>query len=200
MNEHLELADWRRQVQALYARVREERDPGSAHDLWRATRDSLFRNHPQSPLLPDDPLRETGIGYWDYRDELRFRLPVLEAPEPLELSLPSGADGDTPMRRIGQVELPSPFDARVDVWWLMTYGGGLFLPLKDASAGTVTYGGGRYLLDTTKGADLGGEEGWLVIDLNFLYHPSCRYNPRWQCPLAPPGNTIASPIPAGELL
>jgi len=40
----------------------------------------------------------------------------------------------------------------------------------------------------------------LVIDLNFLYHPSCRYNPAWQCPLAPAGNTVAAPIRAGERL
>ena len=39
-----------------------------------------------------------------------------------------------------------------------------------------------------------------VIDLNFLYHPSCRYNDAWQCPLAPPGNAISTPVSAGERL
>jgi uncharacterized protein (DUF1684 family) len=37
-----------------------------------------------------------------------------------------------------------------------------------------------------------------VVDLNFLYHPSCRYNHAWQCPLAPAGNTIPTPVTAGE--
>ena len=63
-----------------------------------------------------------------------------------------------------------------------------------------SYGGGRYLLDTAKGADLGGSFSTLTLDLNFLYHPSCRYNPRWVCPLAAPGNTVAAPIEAGERL
>ena len=39
-----------------------------------------------------------------------------------------------------------------------------------------------------------------MIDLNFLYHPSCLYDSRWQCPLAPPQNTLAAPIRAGERL
>ena len=86
------------------------------------------------------------------------------------------------------------------MWWLDQYGGGLFLPLRDATAGDASYGGGRYLLDTAKGADLGADGEGLVIDLNFLYHPSCRYDVRWVCPLAPPGNTIDVPVRAGERL
>ena len=39
-----------------------------------------------------------------------------------------------------------------------------------------------------------------MIDLNFLYHPSCRYDERWACPLAPKDNTIDTPIRAGERL
>ena len=65
---------------------------------------------------------------------------------------------------------------------------------------TISAVGGRYALDTAKGADLGGPTGRLIIDLNFLYHPSCRYNDAWVCPLAPPGNTISTPVNAGERL
>ena len=90
--------------------------------------------------------------------------------------------------------------AVVDVWWLDQYAGGLFLPLRDGTAGDTSYGGGRYLLDTAKGADLGGSDGTLVVDLNFLYHPSCRYSSSWQCPLAPRGNTITAPVRAGKRL
>ena len=88
----------------------------------------------------------------------------------------------------------------IGVWWLQQYAGGLFLPLRDGTAGETSYGGGRYVLDTAKGADLGGTASTLVIDLNFLYHPSCRYNSQWQCPLAPAANIIAAPVHAGERL
>jgi hypothetical protein len=90
--------------------------------------------------------------------------------------------------------------ATLDVWWLAQYAGGVFVPLRDGTAGSETYGAGRYLLDTAKGADLGGTDRELVLDLNFAYHPSCRYNPSWVCPLAPDGNRIVLPIRAGERL
>jgi hypothetical protein len=197
MSTELELADWRRRVSALYAAVRNEPDPATGHALWRAGKDDLFRNHPQSPLPADDPLRDTGLPYWPYDPDLRFTVPLLPPREPTTLALPTDNDGSTDMALIGHVRLPS-LDAEIDVWWLRQYAGGLFLPLRDGSAGQTSYGGGRYALDTAKGADLGGPADHLVIDLNFLYHPSCRYDVAWQCPLAPPGNTIAAVVQAGE--
>jgi hypothetical protein len=198
MSEELELVDWRRTVAALYAAVRAEDDPRRGHELWRRGRDELFRSHPQSPLAPGDPMRATGVPYWPYDPELRFELPLLPAGE-LTLNVPT-SEGVTAMERVGCLRLPPPLDAAIDVWWLRQYGGGLLLPLRDGTAGQASYGGGRYALDTAKSADLGGRDGHLVVDLNFLYHPSCRYNDTWQCPLAPAGNTIAAPVNGGERL
>jgi uncharacterized protein len=194
----LELNGWRRRVGELYAAVRAEPSPERGHALWRAGRDELFRSHPQSPLPPQDPLRGTGLPYWPYDPALRFTLPLLPAAAPATLRLAAGDDGTAALDLVGRVELPPPLVATVDVWWLRQYAGGLFLPLRDGTAGTGSYGGGRYLLDTAKGADLGGDAGSLVIDLNFLYHPSCRYSIEWQCPLAPAGNTITAAVTAGE--
>jgi uncharacterized protein len=198
MASQLELTGWRRQVGGLYTAVRAEPSPERGHALWRAGRDGLFRSHPQSPLPPGDPLRRTGLPCWPYDPALRFTLPLLPAPAPATLTLAAGDDGTAALDLVGRVELPSPLAATVDVWWLRQYAGGLFLPLRDGTAGSGSYGGGRYLLDTAKGADLGGDAGSLVIDLNFLYHPSCRYSSAWQCPLAPAGNMITAPVTAGE--
>lgn len=195
-----ELANWRREVSELYAAIRAEDDPERAHLRWRTARDLLFREHPQSPLERGDPMRISGVPYWPYDPALRFLLPLREAPEPVTLALPTDGSHTTALRLIGRVELPGALESTVDVWWLEQYGGGIFLPLRDGTAGRGSYGGGRYLLDTAKGADLGGNAGELVVDLNFLYHPSCRYNSSWQCPLAPPGNTISASVPAGERL
>ena len=86
------------------------------------------------------------------------------------------------------------------MFWLREYSGGIFVPFRDATNGTETYGGGRYLLDTAKGADLGGDadRGTIVIDFNFAYQPSCAFDPRWSCPLAPPENRLDIAIRAGE--
>jgi hypothetical protein len=82
------------------------------------------------------------------------------------------------------------------------YAGGLFVPFRDATGGTETYAAGRYLLDGAKGADLGGDpdRGTLIVDLNFAFQPSCAFDPRRACPLAPSENWLDVPIRAGERL
>lgn len=196
VNETLDLVSWRRAVAELYAEVRATDEPALGHEVWRVGRDQLFCSHTQSPLLPDDPLRTSGLPYWPYDAALRFVVELLPAP-PHRLEVVTSTDGVIVLDRVGRVAL---LGAQLDVWWLAQYGGGLFVPLRDATAGSGSYGGGRYLLDTAKGADLGGTAHEIVLDLNFAYHPSCRYNPRWECPLAPEGNRIDLPVRGGERL
>ena len=194
----LSLLDWRRRVHALYAEVRATPDPATAHDRWRTGRDELFATHPDSPLLPQARQGFSGLPVAAYDPAWRFEVEVEPTGEPAHLEVPTGTDGTVVFDRIGRAELPGV--GGLDVWWLGSYGGGVFVPLKDASAGRRTYGGGRYLLDTVKGADLGGDaaSGRLVLDLNFAYNPSCAYDPAWACPLAPPGNVLAVEVPVGE--
>ena len=196
----LTLLDWRRQVRDLYGQVRADPDPASAHRLWSAARDRLFATHPDTPLLPEDRESFTGLNVAPYDPELRFQVELDPDVEPHRLEVPTATDGVVPFERIGVLHLPGLGD--LDAWWLDSYGGGLFVPVKDATAGQETYGGGRYLLDTVKGADLGGDvrAGRLVVDLNFAYNPSCAYDPAWVCPLAQPGNTLAGPVRAGEMV
>jgi uncharacterized protein (DUF1684 family) len=191
------LLGWRRRVTALYAAARAAADPENGWRTWRDGRDELFAGHPDSPL--DEAARAgfRGLPYAAYDPALRFEVQPLPA-EPQRLEVPTATDGVVPFDRIGAVELEGV--GRLDLWWLGSYGGGLFVPLRDGSAGRSTYGGGRYLLDTVKGADLGGNDGRLVVDLNFAYHPSCTYDPRWSCPLAPEGNRVQPAVTAGELL
>jgi uncharacterized protein len=103
--------------------------------------------------------------------------------------------------RVGSLEVPLPGGSRrLALFWLPEYSGGLFLAFRDATNGRETYGGGRYLLDTAKGSDLGGD--WtrriVVVDFNFAYQPSCAFDPRWSCPLAAPENRLDVEIRAGE--
>jgi uncharacterized protein len=196
----LALAEWRREVFDIYREARLDRDPERAHARWRERRDRLFREHPESPLAVDDPLRQTGIPYWPYDARLRFSVEVLKAAQPARRSMSTGGEEVTDLRQVGWVELPEALGPRLAIWWLAQYGGGLFVPFRDPTAGSESYGAGRYLLDTAKGADLGLDDGRLVLDFNFSYHPSCRYDAAWQCPLAPPENVLAGAVRAGERL
>jgi hypothetical protein len=194
----LSLLDWRRRVGAIYAGARAADDPEEGWRAWHAGRDALVGGHPDSPLDEAARAAFTGIPVAAYDPELRFHVRLDTDVAPLRLQLPTADDGVVAMDRLGRVTLGDL--GRLDVWWLGGYGGGVFLPLRDGSAGTTTYGGGRYLLDTIKGADLGGDAGRLVVDLNFAYHPSCTYDPRWSCPLAQEGNRIDEVVTAGEQL
>ena len=199
----LQIADWRRRVFGLYAGVRQlsASRPEAGHELWRSGRDELFAGHPSSPLLPDDRAAFTGLPVVTYDPDWRFEVEVHRAAEPHRIEVETGTDGTVPFELVGSVRLP--YIGSLDVWRLASYAGGLFLPLKDALAGKPggTYGGGRYLLDTVKGADLGpgaGEDS-LVLDFNFAYNPSCAYDPMWACPLPQAGNIVTAEIAVGEL-
>jgi hypothetical protein len=192
-----DIVDWRRRVFALYAEVRAATDPAEGHEVWRRTRDDLLATHPASPLLPGRRESFTGLPVADYDPVWRFEVKVEEAP-PARIALDTGTDGAVPFERLGVASVPGV--GSLDVWRLATYAGGLFVPVKDACAGKQggTYGGGRYLVDTVKGADLGAGNGTLVLDFNFAYNPSCAYDPDWACPLAQPGNIVGVEIPVGE--
>jgi uncharacterized protein (DUF1684 family) len=192
-----DVVDWRRRVFAMYAEVRALPDLAEAHEAWRRSRDELFATHPASPLLPDDRRGLAGLPVPPYDPDWRFEVGVRQAL-PIRIELATGTDGVVTFDRVGVAEVPGVGD--LDVWRLASYGGGLFVPVKDSSAGADrgTYGGGRYLIDTVKGADLGGSGNALVLDFNFAYNPSCAYDPAWACPLAQPGNTVDVEIPVGE--
>jgi uncharacterized protein len=193
----LALLDWKRRVFALYAAVR-TMPPEAGWELWRDTRDELFRSHPQSPLPADERSSFRGIDYWPYNPSAR----VLAELEDIESAPEAVATSGTEPILFRPFARAS-FDIRgepltLEVAWLTGYGGGAFLCFRDATSGRESYGGGRYVLDTVKGADLGEDGGRLVLDFNFAYNPSCAYDPGWVCPLAPPANRLSVAVEAGE--
>jgi uncharacterized protein (DUF1684 family) len=194
----LELLDYKRRVHRLYARVREDPDPKHAFETWVAERDDLFARHPQSALPPERRERFTGLAYFPH--DLRGRIHAdVAAAERRRYEVPSSAGETMALERIGVARFALGETAcELELYWLLGYGGGLFVPFADATSGEETYGAGRYLLDTIKGADLGMRDGRLVLDFNLAYNPSCSYDPRWTCPLAPPPNRLPIAVRMGE--
>ena len=198
MNE-LELLDWKRRVFALYAEVRADDEPEHAWRRWRTVRDDLFKGHPQSPL-PEAASRAgfTGLPYFDYHPAFRV-LADVEPAEHERREIATSGEAPYAFTRFARVSFElAGARQTLDLYWLEGYGGGVFLSFADSTSGHESYGACRYLLDTVKGSDLGEQGGKLVLDFNFAYNPSCAYDPRWVCPLAPPGNRLAVPVTAGE--
>jgi uncharacterized protein (DUF1684 family) len=203
MTDHLDLADYRRRVFAIYdAMRRDARADPLRLVTFRSKKDRLFAEHPQSPIRDEERRDFRGLAYWRHDPALRFVARLEADPAASPLDLPRSGDGSAlPFARIGWVSFTARGnDCRLGVYWLNDYAGGIFIPFTDATSGGETYGGGRYLWDSAKGADLGSTGDDLILDFNYAYHPSCVYDPRWSCPLAPSENRLSVAIEAGERL
>lgn len=217
----LDLYNYRRRVAALYnERERaliggeDERDVVAR---FREGRDSLFARHPQSALNAKQRGVFGGLHYFPYNPEMRVE--AVMTPLPPTDRVIEAADGPhmLTLRPAASVEFAIGGSAqKLTVFWIDVYGGGLFLPFRDLTCPAESYGGGRYLFDTVKGSNfLGiGENGGLfgigssakqgyvggrvLLDFNYAYNPSCAYDSRWVCPLAPVENRLKVRIAAGE--
>lgn len=197
MNE-LSLLDWKRRIFELYAEIRADDDAEHAWRNWRTVRDELFRTHPQSPILPERRASFLGLPFFDYDPSLRV-VGSVEPAERVQREIATSGEQPYSFTRFAHTHFELEGEPQaLDLYWLDGYGGGLYLCFADATGGAETYGAGRYLLDTVKGSDLGETSGQLMLDFNFSYNPSCAYDPRWVCPLAPPGNRLTAPVYAGE--
>jgi uncharacterized protein (DUF1684 family) len=188
----LTLADYRARTAELYL---------SDLDLagFRAAKDKLFTTHPESPIPAEARVTFTGLRYFPHEPAFVAEVELKPADGEFEINT-GGPDGIIRYQRVGILDTRW---GELTLWWLAAYGGGLFLPFRDATCGAESYGGGRYLTDTVKGTHGRGvqplPDGRVRLDFNYAYNPSCAYDPQWACPLAPQENRISAEIRSGEL-
>lgn len=73
------------------------------------------------------------------------------------------------------------------------YGDYLFIPFRDFSSGSTSYGGGRYI-----DMDIPSDDAtYLWLDFNFAYNPYCAYATGWNCPIPPDNNYVNCEVNAG---
>lgn len=199
MSNFLELTHYRLQVAKLYDSVRDDNRPVlERFEHFKRVRDELFKHHSQSPLSVEQKEAFEGLEYYPFDPTYRFELRANTDVVVETFEIPLRDDGVLQLERVATVTLPLDTPVKLSLFWLKGYGGGLFLPFRDATNDSETYGGGRYLLDTIKHADLGQKDGKLILDFNFSYNPSCAYNSTWDCPLAPFENRLELSLPVGE--
>lgn len=197
------LADWRRTVAEMYADMRQAPD-GQQIQAWqhfRAARDELFRSHAVTPLNEKQQKVFDEIKYYPYNPAWRVIGQINSDIKQEEFEVNLGGDGVFRYTRVGRVHFMIEDQAAdLSLFWIEGYGGGIFLPFQDATSSKTTYGGGRYLYDSIKGADLGMGVNQMVLDFNYSYNPSCSYNDLWICPLSPPENRLSLAVEAGEMM
>lgn len=209
MSDYLDLYDYRCRVTALYHSRNQAllagEDPVLVHQRFRQERDQLFAHHPQSALDEEQRRSFKGLRYFPYNPALCFEMAIDTNVPHTRQNVTMNASEIMTMTIVGQVHFRVENEpVTLAIYWLDIYGGGLFLPFRDATCPQESYGGGRYLFDTIKGSDflsISNADGLtnIILDFNYAYNPSCAYNSRWVCPLAPPENRLAVAIRAGEL-
>jgi uncharacterized protein (DUF1684 family) len=163
--DELELTDYRAAVARMYLDAADLAD-------FRDRRDALFATHPQSPIPAEERPGFAGVRYFPPNDDAIVDVDVRAAPGTIDIDT-GGEDGVVHYRRVGILDTPW---GELSLWWIAAYGGGLFLPVRDATCGEFSYGGGRYLTDTVKGTHgrgvqlLGGDR--VRLDMNYLYNPA----------------------------
>jgi uncharacterized protein (DUF1684 family) len=210
----LDLYDWRDRVARMYrernAALRAGEGAEVALGRFRTQKNDLFKLHPQSPLGPEARATFNGLQYFAYDPALRVEATLEPLTEAALIEAPSSGQKSSVFPRVARVTFSiAGAPTSLHVYWIDVYGGGLFLPFRDATNSDETYGAGRYLFDTVKGSDfermddgdaaaMGYGGGRILVDFNYSYNPSCSYDARWVCPLAPRENVLSMPIRAGE--
>jgi len=151
----------------------------------------------KAALPPSEASRFRGLRFYPFDPAYRFRAMIepIVPPEALRIAASNGEQ--RPAHRVGRVRIRLPGGtAALTVFQLDDirdrYPDALFLPFRDAGAGTETYGAGRYLeVERMPG-------GVVSLDFNRGYNPDCAYGIAGQCPITPPENTVPFAITAGE--
>jgi uncharacterized protein len=173
---------------------------------WRAAKDEMFKSdadrdgdgQPDSPLLPEDRAKFTGLPY--YPIDPAYQMPAVlkenRAPR-LIIELPTSSTELRKMQRVGTLTFTVK-GATLTLTAFADEGANpitrLFVPFGDLTSGTETYKGGRYIeLDRTSTT---------IYDLDFnrAYHPFCVFNAAYVCPVPPQENRLPVAIQAGERL
>ena len=159
----------------------------------RKDKDAAFKEGEESPLK--DKTSFKGLNYYSFNKDyiVDFALEKAEKAETVDIKMTDGTTEKLILFGKIKGELQS-FTIALTIY--QRENGDFFLPFKDKTAPTETYGGGRYLDLPLKNA----KNNQLRVDFNLAYNPFCAYNEDFACPIPPVENTLPIRIEAGEKL
>lgn len=158
---------------------------------FRAEKDQVFAQDPNSPLTPEQRREFHGLNYFDENPRLVITASVDRNVEPGEVRMSTTGGDEQIYQRYGVVRFRVDNQPAQLLLYSSDDSDELFIPFRDATSARETYGAGRYLEVHAHGDEV-------TIDFNYAYNPSCAYDPAYSCPLPPPENWLTVPIRAGE--
>lgn len=152
----------------------------------------------------NSPLKQTDLAYLDFYDidsTFKVKSSFVQITDKATFKMPTSDGkqkeyfkyGTLTFTLKGQIQQLNVYRS-LTLMKMPQYKNYLFVPFKDQTNGTETYGGGRYLdLQTT---DIQGNT--LMLDFNKAYNPYCAFSNGYSCPIPPPANHLKIGIEAGE--
>lgn len=169
---------------------------------FREGRDREFRNRAESPLKPEDLAGFKGLNYYEIDDAFRVTAKFTRTPSEKYFQMPTSSGITKKFVKYGVLKFTLEGKAltlsvyQMDAAILAKfpeYADLLFVPFRDLTNRTETYGGGRYI-DIKK-----PEKGTVILDLNLAYNPNCAYgSDKFNCPIPPRENSLSVSVTAGE--
>ncbi len=167
-------------------------------ERFRTNRDKSFRNAGESPLTKEDFANFKGLEYFEANEKFVVRAKLEKTADAQIFMLPTSIGTTRKYFKYGILT----FEIDGKSYTLSAYQSenaakkkdtSLFVPFRDLTNGTETYGAGRYL-------DIRIPNGDEVnIDFNRAYNPNCAYGSNeYSCPVPPRENFLQVKILAGE--
>ena len=161
---------------------------------FRAEKDGFFRDSHDSPLSSEGRSAFGGLKYFDPDPSLRFEARLQRYADQEAVVLGTSKGTRQLFNRVGYFDLDVGGTAvRIHAYQSSERDDpNLFVPFRDTTSGTESYGAARYL-------DLEVEHNdEYAVDFNYAYNPYCAYSEDYVCPLPPHENWLKVPIRAGE--
>jgi uncharacterized protein len=159
----------------------------------RRMKDEFMARHRESPFIAGRvPFHD--LRYFDPDPKFRIRATLKRVPVPEEAHLRTNRDGQAVMRYLGDLS----FAVGKKPVSLAVYHAGegvgtsVFVPFRDTTSGTESYGPGRYLTLELN------EDDVYELDFNRAFNPYCAYTDDYECGFPPAQNDLPVAIRAGE--
>lgn len=166
---------------------------------FRAEKDRSFKQDATSPIPAAKRASFPGLAYFPVDAQYRVPASLTPAPSnpPVFFTMETSQHEPRRMLRVGTLKFAvggAPYTLSAFSETDEGAPNRLFLPFYDQTNGVETYKGGRYLeLERTP-------TGLYDLDFNRAYHPSCVFDPQYDCPVPPRENRLPVAIRAGERL
>lgn len=170
--------------------------------VFRDGRDKEFRDKAQSPLKEEDLAGFTGLNYYPEDAAYEVKARFTRTADEKYFQMPTSSGRMKMFVKYGVLKFKVKGKSRALAVYQIDpailekfpeYADLLFIPFKDKTNGTGTYGGGRYI-------DIKKPQGKTVmLNFNLAYNPNCAYGgEKWSCPIPPRENVLDIEIRARE--